>query len=157
MHLHLVLLVVVSFPTIRANAVSSSFTKALTSLARSGSSQIAAHAHSLAIQTSAIVVASIFVLASFGCATASLWILTAPKLGDAGAALVSSGFLLLIGMLIIVISQWIVRKKRREMAIPQLPILPFSEANKLFQKNKGAALLVALLAGILMAKQRNKR
>ena len=156
MLLLLALLAVVSFPTIRANAVSSPLTKALTWLARAGSSQILACAHSLAIQTSAIVVASIFVLASFGCATASLWILTVPRLGDAGAALVSAGFLLLIGILIIVISQWIVRKKRRKIAISQLLILPFSEAKKLFLKNNGAALIVALLAGILMAEQRNK-
>lgn len=130
---------------------------AMSSLARAGSAQIAAPARSLAIQACAVVITSIFMLASAGCATTALWIFTVPKLGEVGAALVSAGSLLLIGVLVILISQWIVRKERRKAVIPQLPLMPFAEANKLYAKNKGAALMVALVAGMLVAEKRNQR
>ena len=129
---------------------------AMASLARAGSAQITASARSLAIQACAVVIASIFVFGSIGCAIAALWIFTVPKLGEAGAALVSAGFLLLMGVLVILISQWIVRKERQKTVIPQLPFMPFAEANKLYAKNKGAALMVALVAGMLVAEKRNQ-
>jgi hypothetical protein len=97
--------------------------------------------------------AAAFATASTGCAVAALWLFVLPEVGQVGAALIAAAALLLLCFSLLAIVQGIFRRRTtppRAAAVPRaaVPALLIAEASRLFQENKGAALLAALLAGV---------
>jgi hypothetical protein len=95
--------------------------------------------------------AIVFTPAVLGCAAAGLWIFTLPSLGPAGAPLVVAAALAAVVLGLAVAARLIMRHGRRgpdAVLAPQMSQLLLSEAAHLFNDNKGAALLAAVIAGM---------
>ncbi len=92
--------------------------------------------------------------AVFGCAAAGLWMFTLPYVGPAGAPLVVAAALSILILGLAVAARLILRHGRPgsdAVPAPQLPQLLLSEAAHLFNENKGAALLAAVVAGMAVS------
>jgi hypothetical protein len=99
------------------------------------------------------VAGAAFAAASIGCAVAALWVFVLPKVGPVGAPLIAAAALLSACLTLLAIMRSILR--RRPTPLPAAVVPPaadpavlIAEAMRLFDENKGAALLAAVLAGI---------
>jgi hypothetical protein len=98
------------------------------------------------------VLAAAFATASVGCAVAALWIFVLPEVGLVGAPLIAAAALLFLCLSLLAIVRSVLRRQpaaHPAAAVPSaaVPALLIAEASRLFDTNKGAALLAALLAG----------
>jgi hypothetical protein len=98
-------------------------------------------------------IAAAFATASAGCGVAALWIFVLPDVGPVGAALIAAAALLLLCLSLLATVAVILRRRRPAplptavVPVAALPVVLIAEATRLFDENKGAALLAALLAG----------
>ena len=125
-------------------------------LVSSSAAALAAPARRAAIMTSAGILTSVFVMAAVGCAAAALWIFAVPTLGQAGAAVAASGLFILLGVLVIAIAAWLLRGPKPSRAIYPSQTLPLVEAGQLFKDHKSAAIVGAIVAGMLLAESRRR-
>jgi hypothetical protein len=93
-----------------------------------------------------------FAVAAVGCAVTALWLFVLPEVGPVGAPMIAAAALLLLCVPLLVIARSLTRRRSTRLpatAVPDvaLPVLLITEASRLLQENKGAALLAALLAG----------
>jgi hypothetical protein len=87
--------------------------------------------------------------ASIGCAVAALWVFVLPEAGPAGAPLIAAAALLVLCFALLAIIRSLVRRRPAPTpgaAAPGAAVL-IAETLRLFEHNKNAALLAALLAG----------
>ena len=96
--------------------------------------------------------ATVFAAASVGCAVTALWVFVLPEVGPVGAPLIAAAALLLLCVPLLVIARSLLRRRSPRLpaiAVPDvaLPTLLMTQASRLLEQNKGAALLAALLAG----------
>ena len=92
--------------------------------------------------------------AALGCAAAALWMFTLPYVGPVGAPLVVAAALSITILGLAAAARIILRHGRRRPGAapaPQLPELLLSEAAHLFNENKSAALLAAVVAGMAVS------
>ncbi len=95
--------------------------------------------------------------AAWGCASAALWIALIPSLGPAGAPLAVAGVCLLLAGILGLIAWLLVRRRRARPADGLQLDAMLSEAGRVINEHKGAALLAAALAGMLAANNGRKR
>ena len=95
-------------------------------------------------------------MAAVGCAAAALWIFAIPTLGQAGAAAAASGLFVLLGLLIIAIAAWLLRGTKPSRVILPSQTLPLVEAGQLFKDHKSAAIVGAIVTGMLLAEGRRR-
>jgi hypothetical protein len=122
----------------------------LAALRRAGGPRVAVAARRAGIVVAAGVLAGVLLLAALGCALAALWIETAPRLGQAGAALVVAGCLLVLGLAALGV---MLRRPARVRVSAPAPI----PLDALMRDNKAALLTAAVIAGLcagLNGKQR---
>jgi hypothetical protein len=98
--------------------------------------------------------AMVFGLAALGCAAVALWIVAAPAVGSAGAALAVAALLLLACL----VAAWIacaVARPTAKAAVPAADAVPpsveelLAQGLQLFKDHKGAVLLAALVGGLV--------
>ena len=95
--------------------------------------------------------------AAWGCACAALWIALIPSLGPAGAPLVVAGACLLLAGILALVA-WLAVHRRRARPVDGLQLdAVLTEAGRLINEHKVAALLAAALAGMLAASNGRKR
>ena len=97
--------------------------------------------------------ATAFAAAAVGCAITALWVFVLPEVGPVGAPLIAAAALLLLCVPLFVIARSLLRRRSPRLpatAVPDvaLPALLMTQASRLLEENKGAALLAALLAGV---------
>ncbi len=133
--------------------------------------RIAAAAGRAAIAGVFLVLASLALLAAIGLAAAALWASVAPSFGPAQASLVVAGAFVLLSLLLL-LGAWLAMKAKRQPApapasagaAPTVAAptgLPAADALlatlwSLFAKNKGTALLAALIAGVVAENMRKR-
>ena len=125
-------------------------------LVNSSAAVLAVPARRVAIKTTAGILTSVFLLAAVGCAAAALWISAIPQLGHAGAAAAVSGLFVLLSVLVIAIAAWLLRGTKPSRVLPPSQTLPLVEASQLFRYNKGAVIVGAIVAGMLVAEGRRR-
>jgi hypothetical protein len=138
------------------NVLESIVRLALSSLIKSGAANLAVPVRRAGIQTGAAIVVAIFAIGAMGCVTTALWLLVTPILGSVGAALVAATWLLLIGVVVLVSTALMLRNQNSNPAARHSGQLPIAQANQLLKDNKGSAILLAVLAGMLTANNQRK-
>ncbi len=131
---------------------------ALSALAASSrSSAIAAFTGRMAAVVLLSGLAGLLAIAAWGCACAALWIALIPALGPAGAPLVvAAACLVFAGVLAFV--AWFVMRRRRPRPGDGLQLEALlAQAERFFNDHKGAALLAAVIAGMIAANSGRKR
>ena len=105
------------------------------------------HVRRTALAGLGLTIVALSGVAAAGCAVAALWIATAPSLGPAGAALLSSASLLGFGLGLLA---WLQRKMSRpvpmRVAVPPLQMPGLAAA---FHTNKATLLVAAIAAGLV--------
>ena len=132
---------------------------ALTALAASG--QTSALKQLTGRMPAALVLGALAILlatAAWGCLCAALWIELIPPLGLVGAPLVVAAICLIAGG-ILGLAAWTLM--RRQRSSPTAPDLNFDallgDAGRLVNEHKGAALLAALVLGMLAGNGSRRR
>jgi hypothetical protein len=130
---------------------------ALLKRARLRVSFLVLEARKAAFDAGLAVVAALMALAGIGCAIAALWLLLAPMIGAAGAALAASAVLMLAGGMVLWARRLLARQRpavaRDHQDQPDLA----EAALKTFSANRMVLLLGALAAGAAAAEaQRGK-
>ena len=123
---------------------------------RNGAATIAVPIRREAMKAGAALVAVLLALAAAGCVAAAIWIFAVPYVGSAGAALISSAYLLFAGLMTFLISTSVIKKETRPVAenlAAQTPLV----MNQLFVEHKGTLLVAALVAGMMAAESQRKR
>ena len=138
------------------NVLESIVRLALSGLIKSGTANLAVPVRRAGIQAGAVIVVAIFAIGAMGCVTAALWLLVTPILGSVGAALVAATWLLLIGVVVLVSTALMLRNQNSNPAARHSGQLPIAQANQLLRDNKGSAILLAVLAGMLTANNQRK-
>ena len=101
--------------------------------------------------------AAIFAAAAIACSIAGVWIFALPYVGPAGAPLVVTGLLLVI-CLVLSAASWRVWSPKQEPPRPAMvPQLSIADAAVLFKNHKGAMLVAALLAGLIVGNDNRNR
>jgi hypothetical protein len=131
---------------------------ALSALAASrGSSALGAFTGRMAAAALLGGCALLLAAAAWACACAALWIALIPSLGPAGAPLVVAGACLLLGGILALVA-WLAVRRRRARPLDGLQLdAVLTEAGRLINEHKVAALLAATLAGMLAASNGRKR
>jgi hypothetical protein len=131
---------------------------ALSALAASkGSSAFAAFTGRMAAAAFLGGCAVLLAAAAWACACAALWIALIPSLGPAGAPLVVAGVCLVFAGILGLIA-WLLLRRRRARPADGLQLdAILTEAGRLINEHKVAALLAAALAGMLAANNGRKR
>ena len=120
----------------------------LTALGEAGAPRMARAVRHAGIVVVAALLAAVLLLAALGCALAALWIVTAPRLGPAGAALVVAVCLLVLGLAALAVVL------RRRPGPPTPVVIPLGE---LTRANKATMLTAALIAGLCVGLGGNRR
>ena len=95
------------------------------------------------------ILALVMAGAAWGCICAALWIGLTPSLGPVGAPLVVAALCVLVAGILAVIA-WALTRRRRPRIEPGLQAEALlAEASNLIKEHKGAAVLGALLLGML--------
>ena len=113
--------------------------------------QAATHVAHIAVATMACVCCGV---AAMACALVALWLYVLPQVGPTGAPLVVAGVLLAMCLALLALVRYGM-KPRPPPATSAAPSVLIAEATRLVNENKAAALLAALLAG-LVAGRRDK-
>lgn len=110
-----------------------------------------------AVDAGVVAAAGLMVVAAIGCAVAALWLLLAPLVGAAGAALSAAAALLAMGGTILGVRAIVARRRARPAANSGRDCQDLAEALQLsFSANKAALLLAALAAGAAAADARRR-
>jgi hypothetical protein len=117
--------------------------------------EMAGAARRSAIAALLVMVAAVLAGASIGCALAALWIFAAPQIGPSGGALLVAGVLLVLCLAALGLAA-IASRRAKTPRRPAPQTAPLEQAALLFSDNKWAALLAALIAGLVVASDRNK-
>ena len=113
--------------------------------------QAAAHVARVAVATASCVCCGV---AAMACALVALWLYVLPQVGPTGAPLVVAGVLLAMCLALVALLRYGL-KPRPAPASGVAPSVLIAETARLVNENKAAALLAALLAG-LVAGRRDK-
>ncbi len=104
------------------------------------------------------ILAGIFAGAAFGCAMAALWIVLLPQIGPVLAPLAVCGLLLVLALALLLTSQVVARRKVSGTAAAGAAGDPLAalatDALRLVREHKGAMLLSAVLAGLIIGRKR---
>jgi hypothetical protein len=106
-------------------------------------------ARRLVVLSFGAIAVGVLMIASVGCAAASLWIFCMPRLGPVGAPLVVAGILLAMSLALLLMLPWL--SMRRSGIRPPSSTAPASvlaDAMCLLKDDKTAALIAALVAGL---------
>jgi len=94
--------------------------------------------------------------AAWGCLCAAIWIWLTPSLGPVGAPLVVAAICLIVGGILGLLA-WGLARRRRPRPAPDLNVEALlSDAGRLFNEHKGAALLAAALLGLFAGNSRRR-
>jgi hypothetical protein len=123
---------------------------ALKVAARMGAAtSIGDRARRLVVVSLGAIAVGVLMIASVGCAAASLWIFCIPRLGLVGAPLVVACILLAMSLAVLPmltrLSAWRSRVRPPSSASPASVL---AEAMRLLEDDKAAALIAALIAGL---------
>jgi hypothetical protein len=118
----------------------------LRAIAATAQPSVGDHLRRLAVASLGAIAVGILLTASAGCAAASLWIVTIPLLGPAGAPLAVAAALLASGLAALFLTTRRRRRYRVRRSSSADPIL--ADAMRLFRDHKGAGLMAALVAGL---------
>ncbi len=123
---------------------------ALTALAASGqTSALKAFTGRTLVAMVLAVLALVMAGAAWGCICAALWIGLTPSLGPVGAPLIVAALCILVAGILALVA-WALTRRRRARVEPGLQVEALlSEASNLIKEHKGAAVLGALLLGML--------
>jgi hypothetical protein len=98
----------------------------------------------------------LLVLAAWGCLCAAIWIWLTPSLGPVGAPLVVAAICLVVGGVLGLVA-WELTRRRRPRPASDLNVdALLSDAGRLFNEHKGAALLAAALLGLFAGNGRRR-
>ena len=120
-----------------------------------GRRQVRRDVSDILVELSLAIAAAIFVVAAVAFVFAAIWYYLVPAVGHGIAALIMAGLLLLLALAALGVGRQVSRSKRKPEppAQEQLDLL-LNEAGRIVQKNKGALLLAAFLAGLLTSERR---
>lgn len=94
---------------------------------------------------------------AWGCICAALWIGLTPSLGPVGAPLAVAAFCVLVAGILALVA-WALTRRRRSRVEPAAQVEALlSEANNLIREHKGAAVLGAILLGMLAGNSGRRR
>lgn len=115
-------------------------------------SRLASEMRRTALDAIVVVVAAMMVLGATGCAVAALWLLLAPRIGAAGAALAAAVALLAVSGAVIGLRRLFAPQPPApgRLNTPPAPDLSVAAAQS-FSANKMALILAALAAGAAAA------
>lgn len=100
--------------------------------------------------------AAVLALAALGCAATALWIFALPALGPVGAPLVVAAVLSTL-ILVLAMAIWLIhRGGRRQASADTDPQLLLAGATRLFSEHRAAALLAAVVAGVVAGTRARK-
>lgn len=128
----------------------------LISAARSGASNLAVPVRYSFIKASAIFAAGLFFSAAIGCLTSAIWLFSIPYWGQPNAALIAGAFLFLVGIAVLGIGSLVLKQVARPLAVRQTDQVPLL-VNQIVKDQKGALLLAALVAGMVVSENQRKR
>jgi hypothetical protein len=98
----------------------------------------------------------LLVVAAWGCLCAAIWIWLTPSLGPVGAPLVVAAICLAAGGVLGLVAWELTRRQRPRLA-PDLNVdALLSDAGRLINEHKGAALLAAALLGLFAGNGRRR-
>ncbi len=103
------------------------------------------------------ILAGILLLAAFGCAVAALWIFLRPQIGPVFTPLAVAGLFLLLAVALLLVSRAVSdgTSARASAAAAGDPLAELAtDALRLLREHKGAALLSAVLAGLILGRRR---
>lgn len=131
---------------------------AITGYARSGAAAGSrASVSTTAMAISCAVIAAACATASIAAAVVALWAFVLPRVGPAGAALLVAAVLAILSIALTAIAFGILRRPRRASPSGIAPELAIAEARRLFKEHKGAAVLAALVGGLMIGNHRPAR
>jgi hypothetical protein len=106
------------------------------------------------------VSAAAFAAAAVGCAVAALWIFVLPAVGPVGAPAIAAAALLLLCLALLAAVRMILRRQpapaRAAIGAGGMPSSLIADLSRLFDDNKCAALLAALMAGANAARSQKQ-
>ncbi len=98
----------------------------------------------------------LLVLAAWGCLCAAIWIWLTPSLGPVGAPLVVAAICLVVGGVLGLVA-WELTRRQRPRPTSDLNVdALLSDAGRLINEHKGAALLAAALLGLFAGNGRRR-
>jgi hypothetical protein len=102
------------------------------------------------------ILAGILLLAAFGCAIAALWLSLRPQIGPVLTPLAVGGLFLLLAIALLLISRAVARGAPKAPAVSTGDPLAelATDAVRLLREHQGAALLSAMLAGLILGRKR---
>jgi hypothetical protein len=98
------------------------------------------------------VAAAACAVAAITCGLTALWIYAQPHAGAAGASAIVAGVLLAMSLALLALSRQAMKPRLPPPAAAGAPLL-LTEATRLVQEHKAAALMAALLVGMIAAKR----
>jgi hypothetical protein len=98
----------------------------------------------------------LLVLAAWGCLCAAIWIWLTPSLGPVGAPLVVAAICLVVGGVLGLVAWELTRRQRPRPASDLNVDALLSDAGRLINEHKGAALLAAALLGLFAGNGRRR-
>jgi hypothetical protein len=140
---------------VSASVATSDLVKLALALLQSGAARNAQQSiKSLVRITLLQTVAAFCVIASLACALGALWIYAAPILGRAGALLAGASVFGVIALAALGLAWRAGKMRSRSPALGSGGEPSLAAAARLFEQNKGLALVAALLAGIFLGGER---